>query len=175
MSVPTPPAFTLTGEQIAETFATSAFVLGLHLDGLSHADSLLQPESGGNCLNWIVGHIAVSRDHLLEAMGQEMVLGEAARATYDRESAPIVTGEEAGVLPLETLQDAIQQAGERISATLAEHGSAAMQPAPEPDAASDDGPANPAGHVLFVMMHEAFHLGQMEYLRHRAGKHEPVR
>lgn len=30
--------------------------------GLSHEDSLVQPQPAGNCLNWVLGHILAHRN-----------------------------------------------------------------------------------------------------------------
>ena len=46
--------------QIANT------VVKRNLEGLTHEESLVQPQPGGNCLNWIVGH-------LVEETGQPRV------------------------------------------------------------------------------------------------------
>ena len=39
------------------------------VDGLSHADSLLQPQPGGNCLNWVMGHLVVNLADILQFLG----------------------------------------------------------------------------------------------------------
>lgn len=159
----------LTAGQLAELYNTNAAILGRQLDGLSHADSLLQPESRGNCLNWIVGHIAVHRDYVLEAMGQPKILGDEIVPRYDRGSDPITSADDEGVLPLETLVEAITRQQEQIAATLAtitpEH---LAQPAPKSE------PATVQRMTTFLLWHEAFHVGQTEYLRQLAGKNDKV-
>ena len=37
--------------------------------GLSQADSLLQPQPGGNCLNWVVGHLLTNQLEIIDAIG----------------------------------------------------------------------------------------------------------
>ena len=37
-------------------------VFTANLDGLTHDDSLFQPQGGGNCLNWIIGHLVKARN-----------------------------------------------------------------------------------------------------------------
>jgi hypothetical protein len=71
----------------------------------------------GNCLNCVLEHIDVHRDYILEARGEEKILGEASIARYDLGSAPIL-GEEEGVLPLDTLLTAIERSQEHIVAAL---------------------------------------------------------
>lgn len=100
--------YILTAQQLAEAFAMNVRVLRRQVAGLTHADSLLQPPVRGNCLNWVVGHIAVHRDDVQEALGEERVLGEVTRARYGNSSAPIL-GDGEGVLPLDTLLAAIHR------------------------------------------------------------------
>lgn len=42
--------------------------------GLSHADSLLQLPFRGNCMNWVLGHIATTRNAMLQFLGEEAIL-----------------------------------------------------------------------------------------------------
>ena len=83
---------------------------------LTHQESLVQVP-GVNCLNWVLGHIADSRDRVLVMMGEAPILGEEA-ARYRRESDPI-TGDGPGVLSLERLLAALAEGQERIAAALA--------------------------------------------------------
>ena len=39
--------------------------------GLSQADSLIQPQPGGNCLNWVMGHLDDGLIALLKVCGGE--------------------------------------------------------------------------------------------------------
>lgn len=32
-------------------------ILRLNVAGLTHEESLIQPRPGGNCLNWVMGHL----------------------------------------------------------------------------------------------------------------------
>jgi uncharacterized damage-inducible protein DinB len=153
---------------LAAFFVTNNRVIGRQVAGLSHTDSLLQPPVRGNCLNWVLGHIVVHRDYVLEAMGEEKVLGEDAVARYDRESQPI-TGDEPGVLPLETLLEALNTTQERISDALSRATDESLaQPAPKSE------PATVARQVTFLLWHETYHVGQTEHLRQLAGTDDKV-
>jgi hypothetical protein len=158
----------LTAEQLAAAFGSNTRVIARQTAGLTHADSLLQPPMRGNCLNWVLGHIAVHRDYVLEALGEEKVLGEGPVARYDLGSAPIL-GEEEGVLPLETLLAAINQAQKRIAAALARVSEADLaKEAPKSE------PNSVARQVTFLYWHETYHTGQTEYLRQLAGTDDQV-
>ena len=48
-------------EMIHDLYKTNHWVVTNQTDDLTHDDSLLQLPFRGNCLNWILGHILVSR------------------------------------------------------------------------------------------------------------------
>ena len=158
----------LTAQGLADAFATNTRIIGRQVDGLTHADSLLQPPVRGNCLNWVLGHIAVHRDYILEAMGEEKVLGEDPVARYDFGSEPVL-GEGPGVLPFETIMAAINESQERIAAALAKATPESLaQEAPKSE------PATVARQVFFLYWHESYHVGQTEHLRQLAGTDDKV-
>lgn len=158
----------LSAAQLAQSYGTNTRWIATQCAGLTHADSLLQPAVRGNCLNWVVGHIAVHRDYILQALGQPKVLGDAILPTYDRGSAPILV-DGPGVLPLETLLDAIAQSQTALTEALttisAEHLT---------QQAFDDGPQSVATMVTFLFWHESYHTGQTEYLRQLAGTDDQI-
>ena len=107
----------ITAANLTEAFARNVAVLEMQTKGLTQEESLRQPPFRGNCLNWVVGHIANSRDTILHTLGAEPVLGEAG-ARYARESDPI-TGDGPGVLPLEELLAVLARSQEAIAQALA--------------------------------------------------------
>ena len=164
----TSPIPILTAPQLAEAFARNTRILGRQVAGLTHADSLLQPAVRGNCLNWVVGHIAVHRDDVLEALGEVRMHGGATRARYHHGSDPI-TGDGEGVLPLDTLLASIDQAQVRIAAALTR--ATASDLAKE---APTDEPALVGEEVFFLYWHDSYHVGQTEYLRQLAGTDDQI-
>ncbi len=54
-------------------FGINYQVLKKNLDGVTHEESLIQPEGGGNCLNWVLGHIVATRDNAIRLLNQEPV------------------------------------------------------------------------------------------------------
>jgi uncharacterized damage-inducible protein DinB len=158
----------LTAQGLAESFASNTRVIARQCAGLTHADSLLQPPMRGNCLNWVLGHIAVHRDYILEAMGEEKILGDGPVARYDFGSEPIL-GDDEGVLPLDTLLATLNEGQERIAAALARATTESLaQEAPKSE------PATVAHQVFFLYWHETYHTGQTEYLRQLAGTDDKV-
>jgi hypothetical protein len=164
----TQPAPVLTTQQLADGFARNVRMLSRQVAGLTHADSLLQPPGRGNCLNWVVGHIAVYRDFILEALGEEKILGDAALARYDAGSEPVL-GEGEGVMPLETLLAAIERSQGLIAAALTNATAVDLaQQAPTSE------PATIAEEICFNYWHEAYHIGQTEFLRLLAETNDQV-
>lgn len=97
-------------------------VLRMNLSGLAHADSLIQPQPGGNCMNWVVGHLVRTYNNdLLPHLGQEPVLAADPLKRYERSSAELRNPSEA--LPIDELLTAwdevtnviFHQQGRRIS------------------------------------------------------------
>jgi hypothetical protein len=62
----------------------------------------LQPPFRGNCMNWVLGHIAYNRGPVLDALRVECLPERDGLARYARESEAI-TGDDEGVLPLDEL------------------------------------------------------------------------
>src|SRR5258707_13686376 len=81
-------------QELSDAFARNMNVIGRQTAGLTHADSLLQPAMRGNCLNWVLGHIAASRNVILRMLGEEPVLTVEYAERYKRGSEPVLGAEE---------------------------------------------------------------------------------
>jgi uncharacterized damage-inducible protein DinB len=137
--------------------------------GLSHADTLLQLPFRGNCMNWVLGHIAGTRNGMLRYLGEQPVLSEAQGARYGYGSEP-VCGEEEGVLELEELLAALDAAQARMAARLGTI---------TPDELAKEvesflGTTTLAQFLFFNYWHESYHVGQTEILRQLAGVDDKV-
>ncbi len=155
---------------MAESFARNVQIIKMQTAGLSHAESLTQLPFRGNCMNWIVGHIANSRNSVLELLGATPALDPERATRYARDSEPI-TGDGPGVLPLEeliaTLEHSQVQLNELLMAITLEELSRQV--------ALFGGRARSVGEwLLFFFFHETYHTGQTEILRQAAGKDDKV-
>src|SRR5215212_2711129 len=92
-------------------------VVRLNADGVTHEESLLQPHSGGNCLNWVVGHLVATYESILPALGQKPVMKEGVLKRYARGTPPLRDSAEA--LEIRELLTAWDEAAERFDAGLA--------------------------------------------------------
>jgi uncharacterized damage-inducible protein DinB len=146
-------------------------VVGANVAGLTHEDSLVQPRPGGNCLNWVLGHLLSVYDGMLPLVSQEPVMGEATLKRYARGAPPIRDRAEA--LDFEQMLSAWNQAVERVDAGLA---------GLSPDVL-DRPVKSPTGNpnetvrslITTVMFHQAYHAGQTAVLRRIAGKEGAIR
>ncbi|MGC4107412.1 MAG: DinB family protein [Thermomicrobiales bacterium] len=148
---------------VQESLGRNQHVLGRQVAGLTHADSLLQPQPRGNCLNWVVGHMAASREKMLSVIGEETVFGPDALAHYVRGSEPILADGD-GVLPLADLLSGFDAQQDRLARAIA---------AASPEALAQPSPGMEGMSVIeelqFHAWHETYHLGQTDLLRQLSG------
>ena len=153
---------------LINTYARNYSVIQQQVDGLTHEDSLLQIPTGGNCLNWIVGHIVSARCPVMSGLGIEPIWTDEQRAMYRGGSAPITAENADTAYRLEAMLGDLARSQEAIVACLREKTLAEMSvPSFQPDRTLGES-------VNYFGWHEGFHAGQLEYLRNLAGKHEKV-
>jgi hypothetical protein len=146
-------------------FGLNYEVLKKNLEGITHDDSLIQPQGGGNCLNWVIGHIVATRDGALQLLKQDPIWSQEETETYRRGSAPIRDGSRA--LSLRKLVSDLDRSQGRLIAGLT-GGSGT-----ELSAAAGE---QTVGETLFVLqMHEADHAGQTGLLRRMAGREGAIK
>jgi uncharacterized damage-inducible protein DinB len=137
--------------------------------GLTHADSVLQLPFRGNCLNWVLGHIAASRSNMLQALGEAPILSETQLKRYGYGSEP-VCGDGEDILTLEQLLTVLEQSQKALTASL--HKISTEELAREVQ--SFLGTTTLGQLVFFLYYHETYHTGQAEALRQLAGKDDKV-
>jgi uncharacterized damage-inducible protein DinB len=142
-------------------------VLKANIAGLTQQDSLIQPSPGGNCLNWVVGHLVCIYNNLLLMLGQDQVEDPEKLKRYDRGTPPIKDSAEA--LDLNELLAIWDRAQPRIDAGLASL---------TPERLDEKAPVSPTNNpnetvrslLGVVGFHQAYHVGQLGILRRIAGK-----
>jgi len=92
-------------------------VIRLNVEGISHKESLIQPQPAGNCLNWVIGHLVSAYESIFPLLGQEPVMGEGRLKPCERHSSPLNDSAEA--VAFEELFAAFGKASERVDAALA--------------------------------------------------------
>ena len=138
-------------------------------DGLSQTDTLIQPQPGGNCMNWVLGHLLESQIVLLEALGGVSPVDREALVHYKRESDPIL-GEGEGVLSLENLLGSHRQVHSAIKSRLKEMNEEEM----DEEIIVGEKSMNRGWYVFFLHFHYTYHIGQLELLRQLAGKLDKI-
>ena len=137
--------------------------LKMNLEGLTHEESLVQPQPAGNCLNWIVGHILANRAGMLGLLGKEPVWNEEEAAPYQRGSKPLT--DPALAKKLEDIVAMLETSQESILAGLGEMSAEGLQ-APAPS--GKEGETVETGLAALVF-HEAYHVGETGILRRLLG------
>jgi len=155
---------------MAEAFQRNIWIIKRQTEGLSHEESLLQLPFRGNCMNWLIGHIAVNRNNIFRLLGHENLVMQAADARYARESEP-VTADEPGIIPLPELVSALESSQSKLDGILA----AITQDELGREVAFFGRKVMSIGEWLhFFYFHDTYHTGQTEILRQAAGKDDKV-
>ena len=152
---------------ILQPYETNNRVVNMQAKGLTHEDSLLQLPFRGNCLNWVVGHMIVSRDSVLRKVGQEEMWSKEAGARYDYDSEPLISAEDPGIIDFTKMLADLETGLERLKEGLKEMSEAQLNEANEKGQTL-------AEHLAFMGWHEGYHAGQTEYLRQLAGTDDKV-
>jgi uncharacterized damage-inducible protein DinB len=160
----------MTGKDALRTqFQLFYLTANANLEGVSEEDSLVQPTPGGNCANWIVGHILGAHNGVARLLGESPVWesDQLERATTD----PITSADEA--IDWTTMVDALLRSEDRLLGALD------ALPAEDLD---DPGFTDPFGNQTtrggflgLLAMHQNYHAGQLGMSRRLAGLPGAVR
>ena len=156
-----------SSEQLIHLFERTHWVIVKQTDGLTHADSLMQLPFRGNCLNWVLGHLMVYRDKVLELLGEASILSESETRLYKRESTPITDSDSS--VKLEKLLRGLEQSQERILAGLK-----IVTPDTMDERVDEGKEQTVRERIEFLQWHETYHVGQLEILRQLAGKNDSI-
>ena len=78
----------MTGTDLARMYEFSYAALNRNLIDLNHEDTVVLPDGGGNCLNWVLGHVVAARSMVLMLAGATPTLTGEGMAVYQRGSHP---------------------------------------------------------------------------------------
>ena len=164
----------MNGNDLAILYEFSYVALNRNLKDLTHADSLLIPELGGNCINWVLGHIIFVRGLLVLVTGAGAPLfSEAELAAFGRGTAPLKPREDG--VDLDRLKLALEDSQNKlVPALLALSDAALAADAPE-KIKRPTVPETMGGALARLCYHEGYHNGQIGILRRLAGKEGTIR
>ncbi len=135
--------------------------------GVTEEQALIQPQPGGNCLNWVMGHVTATRNSFLSMLGSEPLWTAEEKATYDRGSAPI-TGPGVG-LTIERIMADYEASQQPIIKGLQAMGPEQFA-AKAPFSPMNDENETVGSLLAGLLFHEAYHVGQTGVLRRLTGQ-----
>ena len=151
---------------LEEGFALNFRLVQRYTQALEHNQSLVQPTSGVNCLNWVLGHMAVNRGSVLDLLGYPRVLGDEEKETYESGSPPILA-DRPGVIQMPKLVDLLVKAGAVMSSAFetvrAEKLDEIIQVGEQE--------MTVLRRIFGFYFHETFHTGQVELLAIFSSEH----
>lgn len=145
----------------SETITVFTFnhrVLHINLDDVTHEESLAAPDSGGNSINWIIGHVLVSRDDIFESLGMPRRFSAEMTKIYERGSQNVSRESAVDIKELLKMFDDTQKP---LTDKIAE-----TDYTEKPDGLKG---------LTFLAFHEAYHCGQTGILRRVAGKEGAIK
>lgn len=152
-----------TKDALKSQFQVLFGTLGDNLAGMSHEDSLVQPTPGGNCANWILGHLTNVQNQMMQLLGEAPVWEspDLERAGLDPITDP------GAAIDFNTMRDKFLGSAERCIAAidgltdeqLAEGG------IPHPFG----GETTRGALLALLSFHQAYHAGQLGISRRVAG------
>ncbi len=130
------------------------------IDEVTHLESVYQPPFGGNCVNWIVGHLVVARCNFLMLLDAPSIWDVARCRLFIPGSIPVANADDA--VPFETLLADLDRTQEQLLTALAQASAEDLQVI--------SGDKTIGEQLAFYHAHEAYHAGQLELLRQILGK-----
>ena len=159
----------ISTQELLEAFARNLNIIREQTKGLSHEQCLLQLPFRGNCMNWVLGHMAETRNSLLKTLGEKPILSEKECARYGHGSEPVCADDQ-DVIKLERLLSLLQFSQEGLAHAL-------------PSLTAEDlarevkdhrGMVSLGNRLFFLYFHETYHTGQTELLRQLAGTDDKI-
>jgi len=137
-------------------------VVARNLEGMSPEDSLAQPAGGGNCANWILGHLVNVHNELAGILGISRVWES---PDLERAGAEPIRSAD-GAIPWKVLVERFAASEDRFAEALVELTDDQLAEVIPSDAFGD----TPRGTLLAtVLFHQAYHTGQLASARRLAG------
>ena len=168
-SIINPEEEMISSADLRKILSMEQSILEEQTQGLTQADTLLQPQPGGNCMNWVLGHLLDNQVLMLETLGGESPVEKSMLSRYSRGSQP-VKGEEAGLLDLVELLESHAKVNAALLARLEQLNEEDF----EREITVYERQTTVGWRVFFLHFHYTYHIGQLEFLRNLAGKTEKV-
>jgi len=143
----------------AMLFQYNSYSINANTENITHEESLRDPGPGGNCINWVLGHIVSYRNDILELLGAEPAIDKEKSEPYLRGTGPL---EGAAAVDSDELLSLLKKSQEVLDGRLKEmKGDDLDKPA---------GDKTVGARLAFLQFHETYHAGQLGVLRRILGK-----
>lgn len=139
---------------IKEIYSDSYNRIKQHTRSISHQESIWQPPFGGNAINWIMGHLVVSRINVLMPLDVPSIWTMEQCRRFIPGSAPVTS--QADSVPFDRLLEDF----DRTQGSLVY----ALERLPAERLAAPDGERSIAESLLYYHAHETEHAGYLELL-----------
>jgi uncharacterized damage-inducible protein DinB len=154
----------MTALDFVSQFQFNQFTITRLLDDVSHEESLREIQPGINNINFLVGHLILTRDGLLKMLKAQPVLKEADAAVYGSKPKKF-TNERAK--PMTELKAAVEESYTRLQTALKVAESSFNKPAERKFIREGEQIGDQIG---FFICHEEYHIGQIGLIRRLLGK-----
>jgi len=151
-----------TQEAIAQHFGLMYQTAAANLDGLTQEQSLMHPSPGGNCANWILGHLTNVQNGVMGLIGEKPVWesGQLTRAGFDPISGA------ANAIEWNTMRERFLGSKDRCLAAISGLSDRALaESVPHPFG----GTTSRAELLHLLAFHQTYHVGQLALSRRIAG------
>jgi uncharacterized damage-inducible protein DinB len=149
-------------EAVAQHFRLMYQTAASNLEGLTQEQSLVQPSPGGNCANWILGHLTSVQNGAMSLLGEKPVW-ESSQLT--RAGDDPITGP-ANAIDWNTLRSRFLGSRERCLAAISAMSDEALsESVPHPFGGS----CSRAELLNILAFHQTYHVGQLAISRRIAG------
>jgi len=153
-------------KDLIRMFEINHSALRTNIEDITNEEALIEPKSAGNCLNWIVGHIVISRSTILSLLGEKPALPDNIAKPYKRGAevgdACVLTSFSQIIQAFDKSQDVLKKALLRISEVVLYNVLETGNKGEEKIRLLDQ--------LLFLHFHETYHIGQTGLLRRIVGK-----
>lgn len=136
--------------------------IAMNTDGMSQEDSVRQPSPGGNCANWILGHIADAQNEVMKLLDEEPAWDS---VTLKRTKNPITGADQA--IDWDVMRREFLSSEARCLAAIDRLDEEKLD---EPGYPNPLGGEVTFGELLnFLAFHQIYHAGQLGLARRLAG------
>jgi uncharacterized damage-inducible protein DinB len=156
-------------EILVDACRASQWTMETNTADVTHTESLRAPAAGGNCLNWIAGHILVSRGAILRLLDGKSWLSAGEEALYARGSAGLAA--DGPAVDFGRLREGLRETGQEITRRLADMAEERLAEELDPSnfPARLTRPTRGA-FLTLLLFHESYHAGQLGIGRRLLGK-----